>query len=174
MPKRTTMAGRWSARHQIMHAPFRARSTHTHPRTFRASSPPTRGRVAVKRGPYSIERALGTRSPDARFDVRCGLPSAFSGPGLRGLGGVEVSTSPEPPARRPAPQPRASRLQPPPGSRGAWGARRAPCLLPPPIGSFSVAKKAEPPRTRPPHVPATESGALGSVGASGASPGGAA
>ena len=102
------------------------------------------------------------------------LPSALSGPGLRGLGGVEVSTSPEPPARRPAPQPRASRLQPPPGSCGAWGARRAPCLLPPPIGSFSVAKKAEPPRTRPPHVPATESGTLGSVGASGASPGGAA
>jgi hypothetical protein len=41
------------------------------------------------------------------------LPSAFSGPGLRGLGGVEVSTSPEPPARRPAPQPRAS---PPPAA----------------------------------------------------------
>ena len=60
-----------------------------------------------------------------RFDVRCGLPSAFSGPGLRGLGGAEVRVSPEPPARRAGPQPRASRLQPPPGSRGAWGARRA-------------------------------------------------
>jgi len=173
-PQWHAMAGRWSARHTVHRAPLRARSTHTHPRTFRASSPPTRERVAVKRAPYSTERALRTRSPDARFDVRCGLPSAFSGPDLRGLGGVEVRASPEPPARRAGPQLRASRLQPPPGSRGAWGARRAPCLLPPPIGSFSVAKKAKPPRTRPPHVPATESGALGSVGASGASPGAAA